>query len=110
MNRPGAGGNRPGISRPDIGGGNTNIGGGDWNIGNDVDIDVGHDYGYGGWPGYAAGVVTGAALGTSVSSIPTSSCWQTYAGGVTYYNCDGTYYQPYYEGSSLNYQVVAPPY
>jgi hypothetical protein len=73
-----------------------------------VDIDVGHDWGYG-WGGYAAGVVTGAAIGSTVSTIPTSSCWQTYTGGVAYYNCNGTYYQPHYEGTSVAYQVVAPP-
>lgn len=85
-----------------------NVGGGNWNSGGNVDIDVGHDWGYG-WGGYAAGVVTGAAIGSTVTTIPTSSCWTTYTGGVTYYNCGGTYYQPYYDGATLAYQVVSPP-
>ena len=115
--RPGGG---VGVSRPGIGGGgNVNVGGGNVVVGGgnviaggwgtDVNVNVDHGWGYG---GYAAGVATGAAIasiGSTVTTIPTSGCWTTYSGGVTYYNCNGTYYQPYYDGATVVYQVVSPP-
>lgn len=75
--------------------------------------------------GAAAGAVTGAvvgaathpattvvaapvAVGTVVTTLPGGCAGVTAAGG-TIYNCGNVYYRPYYQGSSLVYQVVTYP-
>ena len=72
----------------------------------DVDVDVDRDY----HPvaGAAAVAVTAAAVGSVVYSLP-PSCSTTVVGGVTYQECGGSYYQPQYSGSQVNYVVVEPP-
>lgn len=56
----------------------------------------------------AAATVTAAAVGSIVHSIP-PSCATTMIDGFTYKNCDGTWYQPRYAGTQVNYVVVNPP-
>jgi hypothetical protein len=53
-------------------------------------------------------VVTAPALGTTVTALP-GTCSQVAAGGAVIYNCANTYYQPFYQGSTLVYQVVRYP-
>lgn len=56
-----------------------------------------------------AGVaLTAAAVGTIVHSLP-PSCSITTINGATYQNCNGTWYQPQYVGTQVNYVVVSPP-
>ncbi len=83
-----------------------------------------------GWGGAAAaglfGLATGLALGATAAPPPAyyyappppgtvvpmlpAGCATvpTYNGGVEY-NCGGIFYQPFYEGTSLMYQVVPAP-
>ena len=58
----------------------------------------------------ATGAALGAAaVGSYVNSIPTNTCATVYTGGLTYYNCGGTYYEPTYQGTQVVYVVVNPP-
>lgn len=83
---------------------NTNI---------DVDVDGGWHGGYGGvhHPVAAgaviagAAVVTAAAIGSVVYTVPTG-CYPVAYGGVYYQQCGASWYMP--QGSQ--YIVVAPPY
>ena len=83
---------------------------------NNVNVSGDFDGGWnGGWdddyhPFAAAAVVGGTAalVGSMVNSIP-PSCAPTVVNGVTYSNCGGTWYQPQYAGTSVQYQVVNPP-
>jgi len=52
-------------------------------------------------------VVAAPPVGSVVSTLP-PSCSMA-AGGPTLYSCDGVYYQPFYSGSNLVYQVVPAP-
>ncbi|HTW67401.1 MAG TPA: hypothetical protein VME17_22430 [Bryobacteraceae bacterium] len=81
-----------------------------------------------GWGGVAAagiiGAIAGLALGSHVAPVPVyeppvvgtvvpalpGGCLSvpTYGGGMVF-NCGGIYYQPYYEGTELFYQVVPAP-
>jgi hypothetical protein len=56
----------------------------------------------------AATAVTAAAIGSMVRTLP-PSCTMRSAGGVTYQYCGGTWYQPSYVGSDVQYTVVAAP-
>lgn len=47
---------------------------------------------------YGAGIIT---------SLP-SGCARTTLGATLYYGCGGTYYRPYYQGSTVVYQVAHP--
>jgi uncharacterized membrane protein YdbT with pleckstrin-like domain len=62
---------------------------------------------------YAAGVVTGAVIGSTMTaaafSAQASSCTTVIAHGVTYYQCGSTWYQPTTQGSQVTYIVVNPP-
>jgi hypothetical protein len=50
------------------------------------------------------------AVGSIISSSSmSSSCMSQVVNGITYKNCDGTYFEPYYDGDSLEYKVVASP-
>jgi len=82
------------------------------NINIDNDRYYGGSYYRGGYYGagaVAAGVVTGLAIGSIVASVPTT-CTTVYANGIAYRNCSGTYYEPYYQGSTVSYRVVNSPY
>jgi hypothetical protein len=47
------------------------------------------------------------AVGTRVYTLP-GGCTPVIKGGVTYYQCGGVYYRPYYEGSKVVYVVENP--
>ena len=51
------------------------------------------------------------AVGSVISaSAMSSSCTDVLLHGVTYKKCDGTYFEPYYDGDSKEYKVVADPH
>ena len=110
------------VDRTDI---NRNV-----NVNRDVDINSGWGRGYyyddnhWGWGSFAAGAAVGAvgaaaaydhpdtvvvapSTGGYVSTLP-SDCYATDEGGRPVYNCNGVYYQPTYQGSSLMYEPVQP--
>ena len=59
---------------------------------------------YVGRPAAVATTATVAAVGTTVAVLP-ASCTVVYVDGVTYHNCNGTYYV----ASDGAYVVVNPP-
>lgn len=102
--------------------GNNNINTGDINVNSN---NGGWGYGWGSGAGLALGAAaaTGAAIGSSsdggatvyASPAPTvvyalpPGCSTVVVGGATYENCNGSYYVPVYQGSSVAYQPVPPP-
>ena len=56
----------------------------------------------------AVGVTTAVVLGTRVATLP-PSCTTVITAGVTYHQCSGTYYRPYYQGAEVVYVVVEAP-
>lgn len=66
-----------------------------------VDVDVDRR------PGVGA-VATAVAVGTRVVRLP-GGCTTVVTDDVTYYLCDGVYYQPYHEGTKVVYVVVDSP-
>ncbi|WP_415881141.1 hypothetical protein [Leptolyngbya sp. Cla-17] len=44
-------------------------------------------------------------MGAVVRALP-GGCSATLEGGVTYYNCGGVIYKPFYQGSNVVYEVV----
>lgn len=51
------------------------------------------------------------AVGSVISSSSmASSCTDVPVHGITYKKCDGTYFEPYYDGDSKEYKVVADPH
>ena len=55
-----------------------------------------------------AAVATTAAVGTAVAALP-GGCTTVVAGGVTYHQCAGAYYQPVFQSGQVVYVVVDPP-
>ena len=55
----------------------------------------------------AAATAARVAVGTRVYALP-GGCQKAIVGGVNYYRCNGVYYRPYYEGSTLVYVVENP--
>ena len=55
-----------------------------------------------------AAVVTAAAIGSVVYSLP-SGCGYRVINGVRYYQCGGVWYEQRYAGSQLTYVVVPSP-
>jgi hypothetical protein len=53
-------------------------------------------------------VVAAPAIGTVVQALP-ASCATVTAGGAAIYNCNNVFYRPYYQGTTLVYQVVTYP-
>ena len=53
---------------------------------------------------------SGAAvpIGTTITALP-GGCSSLSIQGGTYFNCDGVYYQPSYQGTTLVYVVVPAP-
>jgi len=50
------------------------------------------------------------AVGSIISSSSmSSSCISEVVNGITYKQCDGTYFEPFYDGDSLEYKVVSSP-
>jgi|RhiMethySRZTD1v2_1073278.scaffolds.fasta_scaffold12284_11 hypothetical protein len=82
-----------------------------YNVHRDVDVDVDHGHYHPVARGVAFGAaatLTAAAVGSVVNSLP-PSCSTTMVNGLTYQNCGGTWYQPRYAGTQVNYVVVNPP-
>lgn len=83
-----------------------------------VDVDVDHDNGccFNDWDDRehhpvavgAAVATTAAIIGSMVNTIP-PSCVNTTVGGVAYYQCGSTWYQPQFNGGTTTYVVVNPP-
>ena len=74
----------------------------------------------GGLIGAAAGLAIGSAVappvvygppvsGTVVPALPVGCVTVPSYNGAVLYNCGGIYYQPFYEGTSLMFQVVPAP-
>jgi hypothetical protein len=53
-------------------------------------------------------MVTAAVVGSIVDGPP-SGCVTQVVNGSAYQNCNGTWYQPQFSGSSQTYIVVNPP-
>jgi hypothetical protein len=53
-------------------------------------------------------VVAAPAVGTIVQALP-GGCTSINSGGVVMYNCSNVYYRPFYQGTTLVYQVVTYP-
>lgn len=82
----------------------------------DVDVDVDHHW-HDGWYDHpiataaavtATAAVTAAVVGSIVYSVP-PSCVTTVIDGIAYQQCGGTWYQPRYAGTTVQYIVVNPP-
>ena len=56
----------------------------------------------------AAAVATAAAIGSTVYALP-AGCGTTYINGISYYDCGGTWYEPHFVGTTVEYEVVEPP-
>lgn len=106
------------------------------NVNRDVNVNVNGGCCYNGvhydndwnWGSFAAGAAVGAvttgvvaaatrpdtvvvaapAIGTVVNTLP-GACGSVMANGVAIYNCNNVYYRPYYQGTTLVYQVVTYP-
>jgi hypothetical protein len=52
--------------------------------------------------------VVAAPVGSVVSTLP-GSCATVSSGGAVIYNCNSVFYRPYYQGTTLVYQVVTYP-
>ena len=98
------------------GGGIQARGGAPLNVNRNINVTRNVNVVGGGWHGYypapyhpvATAVVTTAAIGSIVHSIP-PSCVTTVVKNMTYSQCGSTWYQPQYVGSSVQYVVVNPP-
>ena len=108
-------------------GGGGHGGGGHGGGGHNTNINVNvnnHGGGPGGDPGHGhhddhhhnvvgdivAGAITGLAVGAIVAaaSMP-SGCSDVVIGGIAYRQCGSTWYQPCYQGTTVQYVVVNPP-
>ncbi|MEA2048589.1 MAG: hypothetical protein U9O64_09120 [Campylobacterota bacterium] len=99
------------------GGGNRNVNRNvnrNTNVNRNVNVNHYHSGGrhYGHYNGRAivawtAGLAMGAMIASS--SMP-SSCTTVIANNISYRRCGSAYYRPYYQGSTVVYQVVASPY
>ncbi len=65
----------------------------------DIDVDRGPRVG---------AVAAAVAVGTRVATLP-RTCTTVVTDDVTYHHCDGVYYRPYYEGTTVVYVVVDTP-
>ena len=91
------------------------------NVNKNVNVNVNHSNRYygghsRGYYGYYRGAplmafTTGLVIGSVIaaSTMPTT-CSTVVVNGISYRRCDNAYYQPFYEGDTLVYKVVASPY
>jgi len=101
--------NRPSGNRPS----------GNRNVNKNVNVNVNHNNRYHGGHrhyGYYRGHpiarwTTALVIGSWVAAatMPTT-CTTVVANGISYRQCGSSYYQPFYQGDTLVYQVVASPY
>jgi hypothetical protein len=61
-----------------------------------------------GWGAAAAGAAAGLAVGAAVASLPYAA-QPVVVNNQNYYQADGTYYQPCYQGADVSYCVVDDP-
>ena len=109
VNRGYGGGNRINTGDVNRGGYRANYG----NVGNNVNIGVDPGWGVGAVhhpvaAGIAVGAIAGAtaaAIGSTYYALP-AGCSPYY---TSYYYCDGNYYQPRYQGTTVEYVVVDKP-
>ena len=86
---------------------NTNV-----NVNRNVNVDVDVDRN---WHPVATAAVTTAAVATTAAVIGSvtrtlpPACVPVQMGAVVYQQCGGTYYQPQYVGTAVQYVVVSPP-
>ena len=73
-----------------------------------VDVDVDRRRGYHPVATAAAVVATAAIVGSMVRTLP-PACSVVVVNGVSYQNCGGTWYQPQYAGTTVQYVVINPP-
>jgi hypothetical protein len=80
------------------------------NVNRNVNVDVDRDYHPVATAAAvtAAATVTAAAVGSIVQSVP-PTCQSAVINGIAYQSCGGTWYQPQYVGTTVQYVVVAPP-
>jgi hypothetical protein len=111
--------NRGNVNTGNINRGNVNTG--NINVGNDVNINVDRNYnnGWHDWDDHyypvargvafgTAAAVSAAAVGSMIYSLPPACAPYPY-GGYTYYSCNGVWYQPRYQGTTVTYVVVNKP-
>ena len=84
----------------------------DVNVNKDVNVNVDHGgccFDTWGHPvATTAAVATGIAVGAAAASAP-QNCTPVVTDGVTTQSCNGTYYRPIYQGTSVQYQVISQP-
>ena len=56
---------------------------------------------------YSAPVTYAPAVGTVVATLP-PGCSSLSVNGISYMNCAGVFYRPFYSGGALMYQVSTP--
>jgi hypothetical protein len=81
------------------------------NVNRDVNVDRDWDAD-GFWAGAAVGTAVGvgaAAIGSYAYSVP-AGCRTVVVNGLTYRDCNGSWYAPRYSGSDIVYEVVGSPY
>jgi len=85
---------------------NTNV-----NVNKNVNVNVNTNRRYGNYRGRPlVAFSTALVVGTMVAAatMPTS-CTIIVLNGISYKKCENSYYQPFYEGDTLVYKVVASP-
>ena len=72
----------------------------------------GHGHGYGYYGGHPiARWTTALIIGSWVAAATMpKTCTTVIANGISYRQCGSSYYQPFYQGDTLVYKVVASPY
>ncbi len=84
------------------------------NVNKNVNVNVNHrnNRHYGSYRGRTViGFTAGLAVGSVIaaSTMPTT-CTTVITNGISYRRCGSSYYQPFYEGDTVVYQVVNSPY
>lgn len=84
-----------------------------WNACQELDIAVSNYRGYRSeWRATAAtlGAISPPPIGSVTTMIPLGVCALVFVGGSRYFECGGVYYRPTYQGSTVVYEVVNPPW
>ena len=84
------------------------------NVNKNVNVNVNHrnNRHYGSYRGRSiVGFTAGLAVGSVIaaSTMPTT-CTTVITNGISYRRCGSSYYQPFYQGDTVVYQVVNSPY
>lgn len=86
----------------------------DVNVHHHADVDVHVDHHYHDHHVDAGDVMLGAITGLAIGAVVTAAsmpptCQNIIINNISYRQCGSTWYQPYYVGTELRFQVVAPP-